>query len=152
VKRKEPAVIAIDTTESIAAQFLGLLLDGHRVDRKSALTTELGKSGWNQSLHVLANYLRWTRLIPVESDMEENHPRATYWMTPTEIRRFRDPVGRLEQEAEMLAERTAKRLRNNAKSVQRLAALVRECPDDARLMHSVLREATDELTRAVLSL
>jgi hypothetical protein len=150
--KKRPEIVAIDTAEAVAAQFLGLLLDGHRVDRKAALTTELGKSGWNQSLHVLANHLRWTRLIPVESDMEQNHPRATYWMRPEEIRRFRDPVGRLEQESEMLAERTQMRLRNNAKSAGRLAALVRERPDDARRMRSVLREATDELTRAVLSL
>ena len=151
---KEPQieVVMVNRTDTVASQLLALLLDGQKVDRKSAATTRLGKSGWNQSLHVLANYLRWQKLVPIESDMSESHPHAAYWMRPEEIRRFRDPLGRREQESEMRTERTLMRLRNNAKAVLRLSALVRECPDDARRMRSTIREAADELNRAVLAL
>lgn len=84
--------------EAKATKCLTVMLDGGVINRKTL--GELGISSYNDSAHSLISILRNERLIPVESDRQEDGT-SDYFMLQEEIRRYKDLELRQQQKEEM---------------------------------------------------
>lgn len=114
-----------ETAEAKATQCLQHMLNGGVINRITL--DKIGISAKNDSAHTMISKLRNDELIPVISHRTDDKT-CDYYMTPEEIKRYKDPLLREQQREEMKLHVDEKRVHKILKSFSKFLQRLRDFP------------------------